>query len=497
MSSLGRALAGFMSSSLFGSATQVIKGKISAVFLGAAGVGVLNQLSLFYSLAMTLSSLGFRNGVTRNVAVTAAEAGDAGEVEAGVLRQFSSSFLLVAAMSLLVSAGSILASAQISDLLFDDGGDRRLLVVVVAVAIPVGVAGIIYQALLNGLRIVGPLVKARMMADGSSVIAFAVLVIPFGIVGAALGFVFLQVAFLALVVRATWFAAPSFAVPRAQTFQFAEVKRNVAFGTHSVIVGVTGLCASLFISRFIISSLELEANGYYVVAIKIATVYLGGLYAAASGYYLSSVVKAGAENSVSSTIDEAIKLYLAVVAPIIVVLMAGGEILVLAFFSAEFLPVAVILLFLLPGDSIRLVAETMGQALVAQKRLVSSCIVFALWAAIYCTGAVLLLPRLGLVGVAVAYTTSQLLLLAMLLVTCRRLLDYTPSRDTVFTVLRAMALVTSASAVCWHISNLFLTMLACAALVAIWVLVSMRDAFFARTVSRLWQVLRGRLRPCQ
>lgn len=482
-----------MSSSLFGSATQVVKGKLSAIFLGAAGVGVFNQLTLFYSLAMTLSSLGLRNGVTRNVAEAEPEAGQEGAANEGVLRQFSSVFLLVAAVSLLVSAVSILASGHVSDLLFDDGGARRRLIVVVALAVPIGVAGLMYQALLNGLRVVGPLVRARMIADGSSVVAFAALVIPFGIIGAALGFVFLQLAFLLLVFRATWTVAPSFAVPRAEVFQFAEAKKNFAFGAHSIVVGITGLSASLFISRLILSTLDLEANGYYVVAVKIATVYLGGLYAAASGYFLSSVVRAATDKTVGKTIDEAIRLYLAVVAPIIVVLMASGKILVVAFFSAEFLPVAAILLLLLPGDSIRLVAETMGQALIAQKKLVSSCIVFASWAAAYCAGAILLLPRFGLLGVAVAYTASQLLLLGVLLVVSKRLLDYTPCRQTVFTVLRAMLLVTSASAACWYIDASVLEMFVCAALILAWGTVSMRDPFFAGAMTKIWLVITSRI----
>ncbi|ATI44034.1 hypothetical protein CBW24_17990 (plasmid) [Pacificitalea manganoxidans] len=495
MSSLGRALAGFMSSSLFGSATQVVKGKVSAIFLGAAGVGVFNQLTLFYTLSMTLASLGLRNGVTRNVAAAQADAGQANAATEGVLRQFSSAFLLVAAVSLLVTAVSVLASDRVSDLLFDDGGERRQLIVLVALAVPIGVAGLIYRALLNGLRVVGPLVRARMIADGSSVIVFAALVIPFGIVGAALGFIFLQAAFLVLVFRTTWTVAPSLAIPRPEAFEFAEARKNFVFGAHSVIVGVTGLGASLFISRLIISTLDLEANGYYVVAVKIATVYLGGLYAAASGYFLSSVVKAAAEKTVGKTIDEAVRLYLAVVAPVIVVLMASGEIFVVAFFSVEFLPVAVILLLLLPGDAVRLVAETMGQALIAQRKLVSSCIVFAVWAAIYCAGAILLLPRFGLLGLAVAYTASQLLLLGVLLVVCRRLLDYAPCRQTIYTVLRAMLLVTSASAACWYVESLVTKMLVCAALVLAWGAVSMRDPFFAGAITKLWRVIRARFMP--
>lgn len=84
MSSFAYNLAGFMSTSLLGSATQIVKGKILAVFLGAVRVGVFNQLMLFYNWAMTLSSLCFRNGITRNIAVAVAETGDPGVTEEGV-----------------------------------------------------------------------------------------------------------------------------------------------------------------------------------------------------------------------------------------------------------------------------------------------------------------------------------------------------------------------------------------------------------------------------
>ena len=494
MSSLGRALAGFMSSSIFGSLTQIVKGKVSAVFLGTAGVGAFNQLTLFYNLAMTISSLGFRNGVTRNIAAAETASEDHLSSEDAVLRQFSSSFLLVAALSLAVSALSILFSERISHILFDDNGASAHLVAVVAVAVPLGVAAIIYQALLNGLRIVGPLVKARMLADGSSVLVFTVLVVPFGIVGAALGFVFLQATFLLLVFRATWTAVPSLAIPRTGMFQLSEARRNMAFGAHSVIVGVTGLCASLFISRFIISQLDLTANGQYVVALKIATVYLGGLYAAASGYFLSSVVRASADNTVSKTVDEAIKLYLAVVAPIIVALMATGEILVIAFFTREFLPVASILLLLLPGDALRIVAETMGQALIAQKKLVVSGLVFSLWALIYCLGVVLLLPQAGLFGVAASYSISQFVTLIVLAVVSKRVLGYHPSRETVFAVVRALVLIVTAAAVCWSLGNLALKMAACAVLVLVWGAISMRDPHFVNVSGKLRVKLLKRLR---
>jgi O-antigen/teichoic acid export membrane protein len=486
VSSLARALAGFMSSSVFGTVTQIAKGKVSAVFLGSAGVGIFNQLTLFYNLAVTLSSLGFRNGVTRNIAAADVDGRDSGKSEDGISRQFSSSFLLVAALSLALCALSVLLSNQISHFLFNDKGERASLVALIALGVPFGVAGTIYQGLLNGLRVIGPLVRARMLADGLSVIAFTALVIPFGVVGAALAFIFLQATYLMFVFRASWKVAPGVAFPNRGKFFFSEARKNVSFGAHSVVVGVSGLCATLFISSYIIANLDMASNGHYVVAVKIATVYLGGFYAAAAGHFLSSVVRASSDNSVPQTIDEAIKLFLAVVAPIIVMLMATAKVLVVVFFTREFMPVATILLLLLPGDAVRLVVETMGQALIAQKKLIVSCVVFGTWALIYCSGAVLLFPHGGILGVAAAYSISQILTLGVMLIVCRRLLDYSPSKGASFSILRALLLVITAAAVCWYLQDSILRIVVCFALILVWGALSMRDPHFSNISKIVW-----------
>ena len=68
MSSLGKAFAFFTGASMIGSLTQVIKGKLTALFLGPEGVGVLNQLTNLWSLFSVIASLGFYNGMLRHLA---------------------------------------------------------------------------------------------------------------------------------------------------------------------------------------------------------------------------------------------------------------------------------------------------------------------------------------------------------------------------------------------------------------------------------------------
>ena len=68
MSNFAKAFSLFMGASFIGSLTQIAKGKITAVTIGAAGVGVLNQVTTVWSLFAVIAGLGFYTGMVRHLA---------------------------------------------------------------------------------------------------------------------------------------------------------------------------------------------------------------------------------------------------------------------------------------------------------------------------------------------------------------------------------------------------------------------------------------------
>ena len=484
---LGRALAAFMGSSILGSITQVIKGKISALILGPAGVGVVNQLTQCFNMFLTLSSLGVPNGVSRNVAVHVRDAD-----EVALQAQFSSSFIFLAGVSLATSGIGILLSPLISGLLFDDGGQRANLVVLVLLGVPIAVAGLVYRSLLNGVQSVKQLTFARISADVISVGAFAALVVPFGVPGAALGLVSLHLLYLLFISRGAWSAIKELSLPRFGAFRWQAVRMNMGFGVHGLVIAATTIFTSLLVSRWIITDLGLAESGIFGVALKVTSVYLGGLYAAANGYYFASIARAQTQDQLAAEIDNAIALYMVIVPPIIVGLMAGGDLIIRILFSAEFLPVAAILLVMLPGDALRLVAEIIGQAVLARKHFVLSAAIMLAWAACYVLLVGVFMARYGLLGVALAYLTSHAGLMLAMLVAGRAVLGYLPRKSSFFFVARGFLLVSAAAFAIHGVDSWSVKIAIGVAILLCWVLVSSFDSRFAGYAKNSFDILMRR-----
>ena len=486
MSGLARAIGLFTGSSVIGSLTQVVKGKLSALLLGAAGVGIVSQLTTMFSLVSVISGFGFYNGMARHMAQYWRKE----EYEA-FRTHMSSSACFLFASALFFSILGCIFSAEISETLFDDAGERRALVCIVLLATPFFVLSQVYRAMLNATRSVNWLVKARITADVLSVIALAVFLWLFGIVGAILGFISLHVFFLATTMWATRKAVGlAYVAPKPTSFSRAEIRRNVGFGINGLIAVAIGIITTLIVSRWIITDLGAAENGLFAMAFKVGTVYLGGLSAAAGGYYFPTLAASETDEEMFGHVNETLNLYLFIIAPAVVVLMAGGDVMMYVLFSAEFVPAAALLLLMLPADLFRITAETAGLALIAKKRLVTSTGFYLIWACIYGGLAFYLMPQFGLAGVAMAYFISQLLNAIFLMGATRAVLGYRMSADCAAALVRGVLLVGYAAAALYFMDNRWLEYGLCSLGLIVWCAASMRDPYFKGLVSKSLKKLR-------
>jgi len=474
-----------MTSSVVGTATQVMKGKLTALYLGAEGVGVYNQISLCFTLMLTVCVLGFPNGITRTISVQH----DAKNGEELVV-QLSSPFFFLGLLSIFVAGIGALFAGQISNFLFVDNGERATLVALVLAGVPLAVAGNIYKALLNGTRSVRTLVRARMSADIASVVVFAGLLIPFGITGAVLGFASLQGIYLVLITYGARGELGNLGVPRFNAFRWDAVKQNFGYGLHGLIVAAAGSLTILILSRWIIDKNGLADSGLFNVAYKVATVYLAGVYAAASGYYYASVVRADTDKDLAKEIDNAIFVYMSLIPPIVVALMAGGEVLLYVLFSKEFIPAAFLLLIFLPADIFRLVAEIIGQALVAKRKLAVSIVLYLSWLGIYTTTAYFLIGDYGITGVALGYLIGQLSICILMLIVGKRVLSFSPNARSWRFIIRGALVAIICAFVTYSIDNPLWKIAAGGALIAVWFGLSALESDFRRQIDKAASAVR-------
>lgn len=411
----GRAFTSLSLASGVSMAANLVRGKLAALFLGPAGVGIFNQLSLMWNLFQTGGSLGAFNGLVQH-GTEAMVAKD----EAALHRLASTWWILLTAFSCLLAAVGALASGTISNWLLGDHGAHASLVALMLVSIPFAVTGQVYRALLAAARRVPQLVRAQIVSDVGGAVVFAALVPKLGLPGAIIGFSAIHLLFYlytAFSVRKA--LGPSYVQPRLSDFRWSLVRSNIGFGASGLAMIALSNLSVVIVSRLVIDELGIGANGIFSNAWRIASVYLGAVTTTAISYYLPTLTRAESDEQMGRDVNATIRFYLYLLPPIMAAIMAAGEPIVSLILSSKFLAVAPLLLLFVPAELMRILAETVGMPLLARRRLKPFTALFAFQTVVFVGGSAFALPRLGLTGAAIAYGCATSAAAIATYVTCR------------------------------------------------------------------------------
>jgi len=263
----------------------------------------------------------------------------------------------------------------------------------------------------------------------------------------------------------------------------------VGYGVNGLFMVSIGVLTVLVVSRWIIESRGLGANGIFSVAWKVASVYLGALYASASSYYFPSLVACSDDAQLRARVNEAISLYFYLLPPVVIALMTAGEDLMPLLFSREFAAAAGLLLFLLPGDLFRVLAEAMGMAFLARGKLLPYTSTYVLWAICFLALSALALPAYALTGVAVAYLAAQVVSAVAVYLCARRSFAFAFDRATLrgmgigmLTVATSSAALLRAPAPAWRYAI-------GATILALWLAAACTDPRFRELAAATWSKL--------
>lgn len=474
MKRLAKAVAWFASGSFIGTLSQVAKGKLSAVLLGPAGVGLLSQLTNVWTLANTVSGLSFYNGIVQRIAAANAD----GETDR-LASQLSTSLIFLTTFSCLMVGVTTAFSGQISDLAFGDAGARGYLVAVILLSVPFAVTAQTYRGLLSGHRLVRPIVVAQVFSDVLGLLLFAVLIYSNQLLGAVIAFGALHVIKLFAqihMVRKTM--GVGFVLPSLAKFRWSEVRVNARYGMNGLVMSALGIGTVVIVSRWIIDDLGLADNGIFSVAWKVASLYLGAIYAAAGGYYLPSLAAAKDNAELAQQINQAVVLYLFILPPMVIGLVLGGDLLITLLFSQEFVTAALLLALMLPGDLLRVTSESVGLSFLGKRKLFAYTTAYVIWAAAFLLLARLFIGQFGLVGVALAYLLAHLFGLAVMLSLARRTFSFVLSTASWRALLVGLVASGLAGLASWQVPGFVERLLIGVVLLTAWILLSMEDESF-------------------
>ena len=485
--SLPRAFAALSGASLVSMAAQLVRGKLAALFLGPAGVGILNQLSLLWNLFQIGGSLGAANGIIQHGAEALA-----GEGEPAMRQLVSTSTLLLGLFSVVLAALGIAFAPRLSALLLHDNGAHGSLVALILVSVPLGVTAQLYRSLLSAAREVRALVKVQIVADTGAAILFAALIVPLGISGAILGFMATHLFTLILAMRA---ASRRFGIglllPRPSSFRWSVVRSNLGFGASGLVMIALSNLSVLLVSTLVIGRLGLDANGWFGNGWRIASVYLGAVTAATLSYYLPTLTRCADDRAMALEVNATLRFYMLLLPPLMAVIMAGGPVIVWLILSDRFAPVAGLLLLFVPAELFRVLAETLSVPFLARRRMLPFTLLFGLQAALFVAAAALLLPRFGLAGAAAGYGVGTVAGAVATYVAARRGFSFALERSSLGMLARALALLAVVGTVCAYYPIGVTRVVLCAVAIGLWLALASRQPAARAVIDKGW----ARIRP--
>lgn len=479
MKQFAKAVAAFSAGSAVGTFTQIAKGKLSAIALGADGVGVIAQLTNAWNFLVALSSLGLYNGVVRRVS-EAKRAGDWVQVRT----QLSTAIIALSLTSVTVSAVAALASAPLSAWLFAGDESKSLFVALTLVSVPLGVIAQTYRAVLSGLQQVRAIVRVQVISDLVGLALFALLIWLDDLRGAVLAFSAMHLV-KALMQWRSIRKIDGFGplLVNASHFSAGEVRPHLAYGINGLVMTSIAVGSTLLVSTWTIQSLGEAGNGIFSVAWKVASLYFGAIYASAGAYYFPVLASVENNRELGQKVNDAAKLYMFLLPPAIAALLTLGQELMIVLFSEEFVIASLVLVLLLPADIFRVLSESVGMAFLAKRRLWPYTTSYLVWAVTFAGLSYSLLPIYGVAGIGLAYLVSQLINFQVVSKIARNYFGFAMDPSCIRAMFAGLLLVTACGVSVCLLDGLIARTTVFAVFMSCWFAIVWRDASFQGLVS--------------
>jgi PST family polysaccharide transporter len=376
-------------------ATGLIRGKLIAVTLGPAGVGMMGVLNQLITTLAQILGFGIGNSAVRYVA--GAE-GVERERRESVTYAFSLKLAVVAV------AVSLIAAVPACWATFGDF-DNLPIVLVASLTAPAVILATAIGALLLAR---GPTVSVAKAQIYSSIFAFIVGV-PLILFGGMWGLVWALVAALAtplLIMRG--FIRLSFPGWRAVFRESSAANPLIVSGFALIGTIIVGQLSAYLTRLAIVHQLGLDHAGYYQAAFSIAGNIPAFVFAAMSTDFYPRVAAAKDETEALEATERQIKAGIMLATPCFIGLILFSQQLLDLFYTDQFMSALALLRWMIWGVACRLVSWPMGYWLLARakpKELfllegAGACLVMALTFAF--------VPWLGLLGSGIAFALGAL-----------------------------------------------------------------------------------------
>jgi len=350
-------------SSLFGVLAAVIRNKLLAVFVGAAGVGLPAQIGNFLNALSALASLGIGVGMARYV-VEYSSRSDYSAL--GKLRRSGVIVSWVGSGVAVIVAW--IFSKKIAILLF--GGPELAWAVAASVlAVPLLVQVSFHLAIMQGLKEMRQYAVANALASALGLVVLFPLVYFLRFSGAVIHLVAAGIlSYFVVHLMSQRVSMPYFKKSEAR-FDTKMTRELLAYGASSLAVGTFYSLNLLAIRSVIMHRLGANANGLYQVAVGISFQYLMLILNSISTYAFPRLSELKEKDSIVNELRGSVRLSILLVTGCASLLLLARQWLIPLLFTREFIVARNLLPVQFIADFLRAIAWMVGIWLLPQGRL--------------------------------------------------------------------------------------------------------------------------------
>ena len=257
-------------------------------------------------------------------------------------------------------------------------------------------------------------------------------------------------------------------------FRWEIVRRNLGLGASGLMMLILSNVSVMIVTRIIIAHFGLHGAGLFSNAWRLATAYLFSVTAVALSYNLPSLTQTKTPEHLSEQVGTTFRFYSWTLPALMVAVMALAEPIIRVILSKEFLPSALVMFVLVPTELLRIYGETLLMPLLARNRGFHFTALFALQTGIFVVLSAVLVPKVGLLGAAFAYTISLVLADVITYFVAARKIGLRLTGPTIAAATEAIVMLVGAATICFLFSFGLARLVSCASLVLVWGLLALR-----------------------
>ncbi|HET9252352.1 MAG TPA: oligosaccharide flippase family protein, partial [Candidatus Eisenbacteria bacterium] len=437
----------------------ILRAKILAAWLGTSGTGLLAQLSGLTSVVVPLATLGAGSGVTTMIA-EARGRGDLDRARRVARTATTLAWGVGLALALLMAA----LSPWLAEGILRDRG-YAWVILLGAATIPLSAVASLRITMLQGLGAVKSMALLNALIAAAGIASVIPLAWFFGVRGAVVSLVVVALAYLLLSgrlvrpllpragsqdrgdsnLRAPALEAASAPTP-APAIDRALLGPLLRFGGSALLVGLSSTLTLLVLRSILVERLGFSQNGIYQVCVGVSGMVMPLILNSITATVWPEIAALPTDRDAAGPMHGAIRLGFLLATGATAALVVGSPVWVPLFYSPEFRPALDLLPYQFLGDYFRTAAWMFGIWLVPRARLRPWVVFDLVYAAVLLGVFLLLVDRIGVRSVVLAYVAAHVSHAVLHYVLARRAIGFHLGKDNTILLLASFALLAGLAA---------------------------------------------------